>query len=108
MLWGSGPYDAKQVDIWTCGITLYVMLFGRYPFQKKEDMLNWIQFPNRPQVSADVKDLILKMVTRSPDARITLEDICSHSWTSQVFAFVTDYHLYRGRDVVIHIFQGTP
>ena len=84
VLWGSGPYDAKQADVWSCGVMLYVMLFGEYPFMDKHDVLRGIQFPSKPNVSASVKDLILRLATRDASARIALEDICKHPWAAQV------------------------
>ena len=69
---------------------LYVMLFAQYPFADKHEVLQGIQFPPKPKVAADVKDLILRMVSRDPEARIKLEDICSHAWISPVLAL---FHL---------------
>ena len=32
----GGHYDAMKADIWSCGIMLYIMLFGRHPFVRDQ------------------------------------------------------------------------
>ncbi len=41
-------YDGKKADVWSCGVMLYVMLYGRYPCEDtRELLLQDIKIPDR-------------------------------------------------------------
>jgi hypothetical protein len=79
----------KLVDLWSCGVTMFVLLAGRPPFpgqvktaDERKELLAKIDrgvlFP--PSISAEAKDLISKLLARDVSQRITADAAQAHPW----------------------------
>ncbi|CAI0413115.1 unnamed protein product [Linum tenue] len=84
-------YDGKIADVWSCGVTLYVMLVGGYPFEDPDDPRNFrktigrimsVQYsiPDYVRVSADCKHLLSRIFVANPAKRITIPEIKQLPW----------------------------
>eukprot|EP00227_Mantoniella_beaufortii_P010333 CAMPEP_0197592600 /NCGR_PEP_ID=MMETSP1326-20131121/15182_1 /TAXON_ID=1155430 /ORGANISM="Genus nov. species nov., Strain RCC2288" /LENGTH=350 /DNA_ID=CAMNT_0043158317 /DNA_START=96 /DNA_END=1148 /DNA_ORIENTATION=- len=86
---GIQPYDGKASDVWACGVVLYVMLAGRYPFQDPDHPTNnhatmWrvldIKYEMPPNLSDECKDLLRLIFVKDPHYRIPIAGIGQHPW----------------------------
>ena len=85
-------YRGKMNDIWACGITLFYMAAGYYPFvatgMNYTKLHNLIQHtePTYPEkiIGTPMHDLITKMLKKSIDERInSIEQIKKHPWITK-------------------------
>jgi serine/threonine protein kinase len=79
------PYDGFKADVWSCGVVLYALLFGCFPFSAAQYKLLVsgeplvVQFP-QSAVSTSVKELLRSMLKLQPERRFSLEEVLDHDW----------------------------
>ncbi|XP_018597616.2 calcium/calmodulin-dependent protein kinase kinase 1 isoform X2 [Scleropages formosus] len=83
-------FSGKALDIWAMGVTLYCFVFGKCPFIDEYILAlhnkiknKPVEFPETPVISEELKSLILRMLNKNPDARITIPEIKMHPWVTQ-------------------------
>ncbi|XP_058222245.1 serine/threonine-protein kinase SAPK2-like [Rhododendron vialii] len=84
-------YDGKLADVWSCGVTLYVMLVGAYPFQDPAEPNNFrnticrildvhYSIPDYVRISIECRHLLSRIFVANPEKRITMPEIKRHLW----------------------------
>lgn len=91
---GEPPYSGRSADIWSLGVTLYALVYGKVPFYDENILALYskirtqeVQISDEVDVSSELKNLIEVMLIKNPKDRITLAEIKEHQW-------VTGYGVY--------------
>ncbi|CAL4887411.1 unnamed protein product [Urochloa decumbens] len=83
-------YDGKMADVWSCGVTLYVMLVGAYPFEDPDDPKNFrktigrivsiqYQIPEYVHISQDCRQLLSRIFVANPAKVLLGSEPCNAS-----------------------------
>lgn len=94
------PYG-KPVDIWACGVILYILLVGYPPFWDEDQQKLYAQIrggaydfpsPEWDSVTPEAKNLINQMLTVNPAKRIRAEEALKHPWICQRERVASVFH----------------
>lgn len=94
------PYG-KPVDIWACGVILYILLVGYPPFWDEDQHRLYAQIkagaydypsPEWDTVTPEAKNLINQMLTVNPSKRIRAEEALKHPWICQRERVASVFH----------------
>ncbi|MGH0151453.1 UNVERIFIED_CONTAM: hypothetical protein FKN15_024103 [Acipenser sinensis] len=83
-------FSGKALDVWAMGVTLYCFVFGQCPFMDERILSlhhkiknQLVELPEQRDVSEDLKDLLLKMLNKNPETRITVPEMKVHPWVTR-------------------------
>jgi len=89
---GPGEGYGNQVDIFSAGVTLYLMLCGYEPFygETEKELIKAnknaeLEFPESEwgRISSEARDLVSRMLETDPKERITAKEALEHTWIVQ-------------------------
>lgn len=100
-------YDAAKVDIWSCGVILFVLMAGYLPFHDQNVMAMYRkiykgEFRCPRWFSPELIRLLNRLLDTNPDTRISIPEIMENRWFKKGFRhirfYIEDDRLYNVDD----------
>lgn len=88
----ADPYVGPEVDIWSFGVVLYVLVCGKVPFDDENasvlhEKIKKGKFEYPQHLSIDLVSLLSKMLVVEPSKRATLTQVIKHQWIQEGYDF---------------------
>ncbi|KAK7438601.1 Serine/threonine-protein kinase [Stygiomarasmius scandens] len=91
-------YTGPEVDVWSFGVVLYVLVCGKVPFDDQsmpalhaKIKRGLVEYP--VWLSPECKHLLSRMLVTNPAARATLTEVLCHPWMVRGFSGPPENHL---------------
>ncbi|KAL1685465.1 hypothetical protein GGG16DRAFT_129398 [Schizophyllum commune] len=91
-------YTGPEVDVWSFGVVLYVLVCGKVPFDDQsmpalhaKIKRGLVEYPM--WLSAECKHLLSRMLVTNPQARAPLSEVINHPWMIRGFSGPPEPHL---------------
>lgn len=83
-----GDVSGKAADIWSMGVTLYCMRYGRIPFEEEQiielyEAIRTAKIPLSDESNEDFVDLMNRILEKDPSARIKMTELRAHPWVTK-------------------------
>ncbi|KAL8103590.1 CBL-interacting serine/threonine-protein kinase 12-like [Apium graveolens] len=93
---GRKGYDAAKVDLWSCGIILFVLMAGYLPFHDQNIMIMYKkiyrgEFRCPRWFSPELSRLLIKILDTKPETRMTIPEIMNNRWFRKGFKHIKFY-----------------
>ncbi|KAJ6291264.1 hypothetical protein OIU76_023342 [Salix suchowensis] len=78
-------YDGAKIDVWSCGVILFVLSAGYLPFNDPNLMAMYKkiykgEFQCPKWMSTDLKRFLSRLLNTNPETRITIDEILKDPW----------------------------
>ena len=100
ILESTNGYSGRAADIWSLGVMLYTMLFGRYPFHDNEPSALFSKirsghFILPDCISSKARCLLRSILRKDPSERLTAQELLEHPWFYAQFQTATSTRFER-------------